>query len=52
MTNSNLDERRIKRIILRVLEIEKDNIVKKNKKRDEMVEEIRKVIENEVKRCY
>lgn len=52
MINSNLEERRVKRIILRILEIEKDNIIKKNKKRDEMVEEIRKVIENEVKRCY
>lgn len=52
MTNSNLDEKRLKRIIIRILEVEKDNIIKKTKKREEMVEEIRKVIENEVKRCY
>ena len=52
MKNSELEEKRLKRMIVRILEVEKDNIVKKNKKRDEMVEEIRKIIENEVKRCY
>ena len=34
MKNSELEEKRLKRMIVRILEVEKDNIVKKNKKRE------------------
>ena len=45
MINSNLDERKLKRLKVRIIELEKDNLIRKTKKRDEMVEEVRKIIE-------
>ena len=47
-----LDERKLKRMKYQIIELEKENSISKKKKKDEMVEEIRKIIENEVKRCY
>ncbi len=52
MNNSNLNSEKIKRLKVRIIDMEKANIVNQSKKPSEMIEEIRKTIENEVKRCY
>jgi len=49
---SKLDERKLKRMKYLIIELEKENSISKKRKKDEMVDEIRKIIENEVKRCY
>jgi hypothetical protein len=52
MKNSNLEEKRLKRMMVRILDLEKENIIKKDKTKEQMADEVRKVVESEVKRCY
>lgn len=52
ITDSKLDDRKLKRMKYQIIELEKENSISKKRKKDEMVDEIRKIIENEVKRCY
>ena len=47
MSENNLDERKLKMIKVKVIEIEKNNIIRKESN-DEIVEEIRKYIEKVV----
>lgn len=46
------DERKIKRLKLDILRLERDNLKTREYSNDEMVEKIRKLIEEEVKKCY
>lgn len=50
MINSNLNLEKMKRLKVRIIDMEKANIVNQSKKSNEMIEEMRKIIENEVKR--
>lgn len=52
ITDNKLDDRKLKRMKYQIIELEKENSISKKRKKDEMVDEIRKIIENEVKRCY
>lgn len=47
-----LDERKINRLKLDILRLERDNLKTREYSNDEMVEKIRKLIEEEVKKCY
>lgn len=52
LNDKKLDEKKLKRMKYQIIEIEKENSISKKRKKDEMTEEIRKIIEIEVKRCY
>lgn len=55
MENIDIDkdfERKLKRMKYRIIEAEKENIVSKKKKKDEMVDSLRKIIEEEIRKCY
>ena len=46
------DESKINRLKLKILMLERDNLKTREYTNDQMVEKIRKMIEEEVKRCY
>ena len=52
MSNTGIDNKKVLRIINKILELEKDNLKTKKYNNDEMVNEIKKIIEEEVNKCY
>jgi hypothetical protein len=47
-----LDEKKLNRLKLDILTLERDNLRTRELTNDEMVEKIRKLIEEEVMKCY
>lgn len=47
-----LDEKKLNRLKLSILTLERDNLRTRDSTNEEMVEKIRKMIEEEVKKCY
>jgi hypothetical protein len=47
-----LNETKINRLKLSILQLERDNLNTREYTDDEMVDKIRKLIEEEVKKCY
>ena len=50
--SKSIDYKKLKRMKFRIIEADKENVISKKKKKDEMVDTLRKIIEDEVKRCY
>lgn len=42
-----IDEKKLRRMQYRIIRVEKDNLISKKKKKDDMVKELRKIIEEE-----
>jgi hypothetical protein len=47
---NNLDEGKVKNIMRRIVELEKDNLRTKKYRKEEMLKKIQKIIEEEVKK--
>jgi len=50
--NKLLDEKRLTAMKVNILELEKENLKTRDKTNDEMVESIRKIISDELKKNY
>jgi hypothetical protein len=51
-TELKLDEKKLNRIKLRIFNAERENIKTRAETEGEMIDKIRKIIEEEVKKCY
>jgi len=47
-----IDERRLDRIKVRILTAERDNLRTREESSEKMVEKLRKIVEEEVKKCF
>lgn len=47
-----LDEKKLNRLKYSILALERDNLKTREKTNEEMIEKIRKLIEEEVNKCY
>ncbi|MCB2291340.1 hypothetical protein LGK97_16560 [Clostridium sp. CS001] len=52
ITEINVDQKKLNQMKLNILKIERDNIKTREKSNDEMVESIRKIISDEIKKNY
>ncbi|MGI6162739.1 MAG: hypothetical protein ACOYEQ_02275 [Bacillota bacterium] len=52
LTPEALDETKLNRLKIRILSLERDNLKTREFGYDDMVNRIRKLIEEEVKKCY
>lgn len=50
--NGDLDEKKLNRMKVHILNIERENIKTRSENEGEMIEKIRKIIEDEVRKCY
>lgn len=51
-TEINIDQKKLNKMKLNILKIERDNLKTREKSNDEMVESIRKIISDEIKKNY
>lgn len=47
-----VDEQKLKKIIFKIWNLERQNVIAHDKSPSQMNDEIRKIIETEVKKCY
>lgn len=47
INEGKIDEKKLRRMQYRIIRVEKDNLISKKKKKDDMVKELRKIIEEE-----
>lgn len=48
----DIDKKKVKNLIKKILVLEKENLKTKRYNRDQMSEKIKKMIEEEVRKCY
>ena len=51
-TQVEIDEKKLRRMEFRIYDLEKKNLVSNEKTPSQMVDAIKKIIEDEVKKCY
>jgi hypothetical protein len=51
-SSKDLDEKKLNRMKVRILNTERENLKTRSENEGEMIEKIRKIIEDEVRKCY
>ena len=51
-TKLDIDETKLRRMEFKIYDLEKKNMISNEKTNSQMVEEIKKIIESEAKKCY